>query len=417
MTAIAAVLLYALMQAAFWFTARELAADHKRLARSHSAGEDLRSSLDLHDVITQLTRDATALGSGDYGVVALYEEETGDLVLRATYERATETIAHHQRAIEDWFLRRSIVTHATIVSAQSASAYRQFFGPELELDGQVDVLVVPLSLHDRVVGVVSVVRLPVGRRGSFSPLDVRQVTDLASQGAMAIQQALLFSKVRSYATEVELSYDSTLKALMAALDAKDEVTEGHCERVAKLTVQLARQIGLPEASLIDIERGALLHDVGKIGVPDAVLKKPDALNDLEWEAMRRHPLLAGVMISKIGFLEGATPILLYHHERWDGTGYPFRLAGDKIPQEARMFSIIDAYDAMTSDRPYRSAMTHEAAMDEIEKNRGSQFDPEMVDSFGRMMLLRPELRLRTSTRRVVTTHDVMESQESADHAA
>ena len=102
---------------------------------------------------------------------------------------------------------------------------------------------------------------------------------------------------------MELSYDATLKALMAALDAKDEVTEGHCERVAKLTIQLARHMGVPEEQLVDIERGALLHDVGKIGVPDAVLKKPTALNDLEWEAMRKHPLLAGLMVSKIGFLE------------------------------------------------------------------------------------------------------------------
>ena len=113
----------------------------------------------------------------------------------------------------------------------------------------------------------------------------------------------------------------------------------------------------------------LLHDVGKIGVPDAVLKKPAALDDMEWEAIRKHPLLAGMMISKVSFLEGATPILLYHHERYDGTGYPFGLMSDRIPMEARLFSVVDAYDAMTSNRPYRDAMPH-SVMDLVSRRLG-----------------------------------------------
>jgi HD-GYP domain-containing protein (c-di-GMP phosphodiesterase class II) len=163
-------------------------------------------------------------------------------------------------------------------------------------------------------------------------------------------------------------------------------------------------MGIGEGDLVNIERGALLHDVGKIGVPDAVLKKPAALNDLEWEAMRRHPLLAGVMISKIEFLEGATPILLYHHERYDGAGYPFGLAEDKIPLEARIFSIVDAYDAMTSDRPYRAAMRHEVAMAEITRNSGTQFDPKVVRAFEFLMNERPDLRARTSAARDAAEH-------------
>jgi HD-GYP domain-containing protein (c-di-GMP phosphodiesterase class II) len=405
--AIAIVLLFALLQAGFWSVVRILSGNHARLVRLHAAGEDLRSSLDLHDVITRLARDVTAMTGGQFGLVALYEEDTGDLLLRATFDLQSGTVSHHQRAIEEWFLRRCVATNTTIVNAQSAAMYRQYFGEALPDEGQVNVLCLPMALRDRVAGAVAVIQTSASRQSGFSATDIREAADLAGQGAMAIEQALLFAKVRSYASEVELSYDSTLKALMAALDAKDEVTEGHCERVAKLTVQLAKDMGTPETALVDIERGALLHDVGKIGVPDAVLKKPEALNDLEWEAMRRHPLLAGVMISKVGFLENATPILLYHHERFDGQGYPFGLREDQIPLEARIFSVVDSYDAMTSNRPYRPAMPHEVAMDEVRANSGTQFDPEVVLAFERLMIARPELRAQTANRRdVLHTDDV-----------
>jgi HD-GYP domain-containing protein (c-di-GMP phosphodiesterase class II) len=225
--------------------------------------------------------------------------------------------------------------------------------------------------------------------------------------------------VRAYAKEVELSYDSTLKAMMAALEAKDEVAEGHSERVARMTVQLARQMGVADNVLVDMERGALLHDVGKIGVPDAVLKKPAALNDMEWEAMRKHPLLAGMMISKVAFLEGATPILLYHHERYDGGGYPFGLVADKIPQDARIFSVIDAYDAMTSERPYRDAMTHEKAMAEVAAGSGTQFDPGVVAAFTRLMTTHPELHVLSAQpeRPIYHTDDVMLHPREADSSA
>jgi putative nucleotidyltransferase with HDIG domain len=415
--AISGLVNFLLVQLVFRIIIQATVAENRRMMRLYIAGEQLRASLDLHDVLTQLARDATVTASGSHGLVALYEQETGDILLRVTYDLASQSIVHHQRAVEEFILRRSVITNTTIISGHPSHSYQQFFGQNFCADDQVNVLCVPMSLRDRVVGVIAVVR-PPARRSAFAETDVREVVDLAVQGAMAIEQAELFAKVRSYADQVELSYDSTLKALMAALDAKDEVTEGHCERVAKLTVQLARQMGMPDDALPDIERGALLHDVGKIGVPDAVLKKPAQLNNLEWEAMRKHPLLAAVMISKVGFLESATPILLYHHERWDGTGYPFGLLGDKIPLEARLFSVIDAYDAMTSERPYRPAMTHEQAMQEIDEYAGTQFDPNVVGEFHRMMVQRPDLRARTPSRRDADAHDIdMLPGRPSEHAA
>jgi HD-GYP domain-containing protein (c-di-GMP phosphodiesterase class II) len=221
--------------------------------------------------------------------------------------------------------------------------------------------------------------------GPFSATEVRMIEEMAAQAAMSVEQAVLFTKLRSYAQEIETGYDSTLKVLSAALDTRDQDTHGHSERVARLTVALAREMGLPNERLVDMERGALLHDVGKIGVPDAVLRKRDELDDGEWEAMQKHPLLAGLMVSKVGFLEGALPILLYHHEKYDGSGYPFGLQGGAIPLEARIFTVVDAFDAMTSDRPYRQAMPIEDAMSEIRRNSGIQFDPDVVEAFERVV--------------------------------
>jgi HD-GYP domain-containing protein (c-di-GMP phosphodiesterase class II) len=227
---------------------------------------------------------------------------------------------------------------------------------------------------------------------AFSASEIEALQELADQAAMAIEQASLFEKVRSYADDLEMSYDTTLRALMAALDTKDAATEGHSERVARLTVAVAREMQLPEERMLDIERGALLHDLGKIGVPDSILRKPESLNKEEWESMQQHPLLAALMVSKVGFLEGAMPILLYHHERFDGSGYPFGLEGERIPLEARIFAVVDAYDAMTSDRPYRQATSPQEALKEIRANAGIQFDPPVVEAFAAVLdrLLRVE---------------------------
>ncbi len=383
---------FAVAQVMFLLVVRGLISEHRWLLHLYTRGDAIRASLDLQDVITQVSRDATMLADGTHGLVALFDEGSGDLVLRSTFNRLADETAQHQRAIEEWYLRRCVITNTTVVASQPASAYRQFFGLDMEAGGELAIVCVPLALRDRVAGVVAVARWVNRKSGAFSTDEVQGIEQIAGQAITAIEQSILFAKMRTYANEVEVGYDATLKALMAALDAKDEVTEGHCERVAKLTLHLARRMGTPETQLIDIERGAMLHDVGKIGVPDAILQKPKELNDAEWETMRKHPLLAAVMVSKIGFLEPSLPILMYHHERYDGGGYPFGLIADKIPLEARIFSVVDAYDAMTSDRPYRLAMTHEAAMAEVALNSGAQFDPEVVAKFEELMAARAELR-------------------------
>lgn len=181
--------------------------------------------------------------------------------------------------------------------------------------------------------------------------------------------------------QVKAAYAHTLEALVQALDAREKETQKHSKRVSQYTLTLARHYGVPEEQMLDIEHGSLLHDIGKIGVPDAILLKPGKLTGAEWEEIRQHPVIGHQILSGINFLHGATQLVLQHHERFDGTGYPLRLARDQILLGARIFAIADTFDAMTSDRPYRRALSYEVARQEIIRCCGSQFDPELVDCF------------------------------------
>jgi HD-GYP domain-containing protein (c-di-GMP phosphodiesterase class II) len=372
------VLAWLALQGVAWWSTKNVSRHYARLAYLFRIGQHLRSSLDLSEVVAQTARDAAILGQGQYGFVCLLEGESQELVLKATYDHEKGSIGHHNRRVDDGYLLRAAATGEAVSARLPERPLRAVFGIRAS-EGPAALASVPMRIRDRVVGVAAAVRHPSVR--AFSPAELAPLQELADQAAMAIEQASLFDKVRSHASDLEMSYDTTLRALMAALDTKDAATEGHSERVARLTVAVAREMGVPEERMLDIERGSLLHDVGKIGVPDSVLRKPNNLNRKEWEAMQKHPLLAGLMVSKVGFLEGAMPILLYHHERYDGGGYPFGLAQDRIPLEARIFAVVDAYDAMTSERPYRKAVSPEEALQEIKANAGTQFDPQVVAAF------------------------------------
>jgi putative nucleotidyltransferase with HDIG domain len=181
--------------------------------------------------------------------------------------------------------------------------------------------------------------------------------------------------------ETERTYDSTLQALSNALDVRDSETEGHSRRVVEYMELIIAQLPVAPGHLATLRRGALLHDIGKIGVPDNVLRKPAALSEAEWVVMKRHPENGARIISQIPFLREVSRIVRHHHERWDGKGYPDGLAGDAIPLGARIFAVADSFDAMTSDRPYRQAMSVKDARVEVARCRSTQFDPDVVDAF------------------------------------
>jgi putative nucleotidyltransferase with HDIG domain len=183
---------------------------------------------------------------------------------------------------------------------------------------------------------------------------------------------------------LENNYRMTLKALAAALETRDAETHGHSERVVRFSLRLGREMGLAPDQMRSLEFGALLHDIGKIGVPDAILRKPGPLTEDEWSRMREHPVLGGKILRGIEFLEGAGRVVSEHHEKWDGSGYPRGLRGSQIDIKARIFAVADAFDAVVSTRVYRNAKPYEVALAELKRHAGQQFDPEVVEAFERI---------------------------------
>jgi PAS domain S-box-containing protein/putative nucleotidyltransferase with HDIG domain len=204
---------------------------------------------------------------------------------------------------------------------------------------------------------------------------------LAIQAAIAIENASLFENLQRSNMELTMAYDATIEGWSRALDLRDRETEGHTQRVTEMALELAEKMGMHDAEKLDLRRGALLHDIGKMGVPDAILLKSGELSDSEWEIMRQHPWYAYQMLSPIAYLKRALEIPYCHHEKWDGSGYPRGLRGDSIPLSARVFAVVDVFDALTSDRPYSKAWPLEKAYRYIQEQAGKYFDPQVVKVF------------------------------------
>lgn len=240
----------------------------------------------------------------------------------------------------------------------------------------------PMISKNKVLGVLEIFH----RTPRPAPDEWRNLlVAMAGRAAIAVDNARLITDLQHSNEVLRQAYDATILGWSRAMDLRDEDTEGHTQRVTELTLHLARAMKFSEEELIHVRRGALLHDMGKLGVPDHILRKPGPLTEEEWAVMRCHPLYTYEMLSPIDFLKPALDIPFYHHEKWDGTGYPNGLSGDAIPLAARIFAVIDVYDALTSDRPYRSAWPVEKALEHIRQGSGSHFDPQVVDLFLKMM--------------------------------
>jgi len=204
---------------------------------------------------------------------------------------------------------------------------------------------------------------------------------LAGQAAIAIDNLTLFDELQRSNTELSLAYDTTLEGWSHALDLRDEETEGHSQRVTEMAVRIGQAMNLAETEIINLRRGALLHDIGKMGVPDSILHKPGKLSDEEWAVMHKHPEYAYNLLKPIAFLNSALDIPYCHHEKWDGTGYPRGLRGAEIPLAARIFAVADVSDALSNDRPYRPAWPPAKVRAYVIEQSGKHFDPQVVEVF------------------------------------
>jgi len=191
----------------------------------------------------------------------------------------------------------------------------------------------------------------------------------------------MFNDLQRTNVDLTMAYDATIQGWAHALELKDMETEGHSRRVVDITMDLARKMEISGDKLGHVRRGALLHDIGKMGIPDSILQKPGKLTDEEWEIMRKHPVYAYEWLSEIQYLRPALDIPYSHHEKWDGKGYPRGLIGEQIPLAARIFAIVDVWDALTSDRPYRKAWSREKTLDHVRDQSGTHFDPRVVEAF------------------------------------
>ncbi|MCL4257685.1 MAG: HD domain-containing protein [Anaerolineales bacterium] len=235
----------------------------------------------------------------------------------------------------------------------------------------------------------------------WGSISLASITNRRKWGAAETDALHAVADILGAHIQREEEYERTLLGWAKALELRDQETEGHTQRVTRLAVELATRLGYNDSEVTDIRRGALLHDIGKLGVPDAILNKPGKLNDSEWRIMRRHPDYARDMLRPIVFLHSALPIPYAHHERWDGTGYPRRLKGTRIPAPARLFAVVDVWDALTSDRPYRKAWSPSRTAEFMSKQMGTHFDPHILPVFLKMMADLGELPARALKRAAV----------------
>jgi len=345
----------------------------------HSIDLAISTSMDLHLTLNILLQHVESLLNVDAGDILLLMPNSQQFDFSAGRGFRTNSMERAGSRLGAGYARRIVLERRTLVIPGDlvARADREF-STLYQQEGFSAYAGVPLIAKGQIKGVLEVYHRSIHKS---EPEWLHLLETLAGQAAIAIDNAQLFHDLQKSNFELALAYDATIAGWSRAMDLRDKETEGHTQRVTNLTLRLARTLGIGDAQLIHIRHGALLHDIGKMGVPDNILLKPDQLTAEEWEKMMKHPGFAYEMLSSIRYLQPALDIPYCHHEKWDGSGYPRGLKGHEIPIAARIFAVADVWDAITSDRPYRKGWSKEAALEYIREQSAKYFDPEVVERF------------------------------------
>lgn len=353
----------------------------RRMAALHSIDRAITTSLDLRLTLKVILAQATSHLRADAASVLLLN--TSDQMLRYAAGRgfasqaATRTCLALGEGCPGMAAqnRKLVAFPDTSTCEGSGSSCRT---TEMSGEGFRAYFAAPLIAKGEVKGV-----LEIFNKNPFTPDKewLQFLRNLADQTAIAVDNATMFGDLQRSNAELVQAYETTLEGWSRALDMRDQETEGHTRRVTDIAVRLGAYMGLDNEALVHLRRGALLHDIGKMGIPDSVLLKPGRLDEQEWEIMRRHPVYAYELLSPIPFLHRALEVPYCHHEKWNGTGYPRGLKGVEIPISARVFAVVDVWDALSSDRPYRKGWEPERVRDYIRAESGEHFDPDVTRAF------------------------------------
>ncbi|KAF0109572.1 MAG: putative PAS/PAC sensor protein [Chloroflexi bacterium] len=357
----------------------ELQRQFQHLASLREIERAIAGSVDLRLTLKTILEQTTEQLKVDAADILLLNLHTMTLEYSAGRGFRTIGIEGSRLRLGEGHAGRAALERTTITIPDLPASGSEFIrAPLLAGEGFVTYHCAPLIAKGQVKGV-----LEVFHRAPFTSgkewLDFFET--LAGQTAIAIDNAQLFEGLQRSNVELTMAYDATIEGWSHAMDLRDKETEGHTQRVTALTIQLARAMGMSEAEIVHVRRGALLHDMGKLGIPDAILLKPGKLTDEEWVIMRKHPQFAYDMLSSVAYLRPALDIPYGHHEKWDGSGYPRGLKGEEIPLAARLFAVVDVWDALRSDRPYREAWPEDKVIEHIKAGSGSHFDPKVVEIF------------------------------------
>lgn len=351
-------------------TAMELREIQKRLQAVYAANQIIAGEHSMDKVYDTIMGQIFALVPAHNGLILLTDEESGELSAEYVRSAASGAKIH----VSSTIVNRCYDNGEAIITSNAPKDSRFGSGASIIAENISSAMCVPLTHRGERLGVIYVDNH--GESGAFTNNDLELLVALAGSAATAIKNAR-FLRI------LEQAYQDTLAALANAIELRDHYTVGHTWRVTNFAMEIARDLGWDEAKINEVQKGGVLHDVGKIAVDNAILAKTSRLTEAEFAQMKVHPERGADLLRDVKFLHPIIPYCLYHHERWDGRGYPYGLKGEDIPVEGRLIAVADAFDAMTSTRPYRKGMAPETALQEVIQGKNTQFDPMIVDALER----------------------------------